>query len=67
MTDEQREQNERIREFVLTNVRPRMLEVDETCDYPFDVHQALASEGLIDLAISERYGGRGANSVSFRA
>jgi alkylation response protein AidB-like acyl-CoA dehydrogenase len=67
LTDEQREMRERIREFVLTNVRPKMLEVDETCDYPFDVHQALAREGLVGLAVPESYGGRGANSVSFGA
>src|SRR5436305_5965829 len=67
LTDEQRELRERLREFVLTNVRPKMLEVDETCDYPFDVHKAMAREGLIGLAIPERYGGRGANGVSFGA
>src|SRR5436305_2742532 len=67
LTDEQRELRERLREFVLTNVRPKMLEVAETCDYPFDVHEALAAEGLLGLAIPERYGGRGADSVSFGA
>jgi alkylation response protein AidB-like acyl-CoA dehydrogenase len=67
LTDEQRELRERIREFALHTVRPRMRAVDETCDYPFDVHEALAREGLIGLAIPEQYGGRGANSVSFCA
>jgi hypothetical protein len=67
LTDEQRELRERIREFVLAVVRPRMLQVDETCDYPFDVHHALAREGLIGLAIPEEFGGRGATSVSFGA
>ena len=42
-----------------------MLEVDETCDYPFDVHDALRRERLIGLAIPEEYGGEGANSVTF--
>ena len=67
LTDEQRELRDRIREFVLATVRPRMLEVDETCDYPFEVHHALAREGLLGLAIPEAYGGGGANSVSFCA
>jgi alkylation response protein AidB-like acyl-CoA dehydrogenase len=67
LTDEQRELRERIREFVLAVVRPRMLQVDETCDYPFDVHHALAREGLIGLAIPEEFGGRDATSVSFGA
>src|SRR4051794_8121137 len=63
LTDEQRELRERIREFALTEVRPRMLEVDESCDYPMDVHQALARERLLGLAIPKEYGGRGAGSV----
>jgi alkylation response protein AidB-like acyl-CoA dehydrogenase len=54
LTDEQRELRDRIRQFVLTSVRPKMLEVDEICDYPFDVHRALAREGLIGLAVPER-------------
>jgi len=67
LTDEQRELRERIRDFAVGTVRPRMLEVDETCDYPFDVHQALCSEGYIGLAIPEEYGGGGADSISFCA
>jgi alkylation response protein AidB-like acyl-CoA dehydrogenase len=67
LTDEQRELRERIREFALSTIRPAMRAVDETCDYPFEVHEALAREGLIGLAVPERYGGRGANSVSFGA
>lgn len=67
LTDEQRELRDRIREFALGAVRPRMLEVDETCDYPFEIHRALAREGLLGLAIPEAYGGGGANSVSFCA
>ena len=53
LTDEQRELREQIRAFVHREVRPRMLEVDETCDYPFEVHRALSEEGLIGLAVPE--------------
>ena len=65
LTDEQRERRERIREFALEEVRPRMLEIDDTCDYPFDVHDALRREQLIGIAIPEEYGGAGTNSVTF--
>ncbi len=65
LTDEQRERREQIREFALEQVRTPMLEIDETGDYPLDVHDALAREGLIGLAIPEEYGGAGANSVGF--
>lgn len=67
LTDTQRELREEIRQFALTIVRPRMLKVDETCDYPFDVHRALSAEGYIGLGIPEPYGGGGADSVSFGA
>jgi hypothetical protein len=45
LTDEQLELREQIREFTLRTVRPGMREIDETCDYPSEVHEALAREG----------------------
>jgi alkylation response protein AidB-like acyl-CoA dehydrogenase len=67
LTDEQRELRMEVREFAQQEVRPRMLEVDETCDYPFDVHHALSDAKLIGLGIPTEYGGRGASSVPFGA
>ncbi len=67
LTDEQRELRDRIREFARDEVRPRMLEVDESCAYPMDVHRMLAEEGFLGLAIPREYGGGGATSVAFNA
>ena len=67
LTDEQRELRQEIREFAQREVRPRMLDVDETCDYPFEVHRALSDARLIGLGIPTEYGGRGASSVPFGA
>jgi alkylation response protein AidB-like acyl-CoA dehydrogenase len=67
LTDEQRELRQQIREFAQREVRPRMLEVDETCDYPMDVHRALARVGYLGLGVPSEYGGGGATSVPFNA
>ncbi len=59
LTDEQREQREHIREVVLEQIRPRVREIDETGDYPYDIHEILAAEGLLGFAIPSEYGGGG--------
>ncbi len=65
LTDEQRELREQIRTFAQEVVRPAMLHVDERSDYPHDVHEAMAAEGLLALAVPSEYGGRGATNVAF--
>lgn len=67
LTDEQRELRERIRGVVLEKVRPRTLEMDEGCDYPRDLYDTLASEGLLGLSIPTEYGGDGHGNVAFCA
>jgi len=59
LTDEQREQREHIREVVLEQIRPRVREIDESGDYPYDIHEILAAEGLLGFAIPDEYGGGG--------
>ncbi len=67
LTDEQRELRERIRTFARDEVRPRMLEIDESCEYPLDMHRRLSEQGYIGLGIPQAYGGGGASSVVFNA
>src|SRR5215204_2677892 len=67
LTDEQRELREHVRNVVLEEIRPRTLEWSETCEYPRGVYDVLAREGLLNLAIPQEYGGRGAGSVEFCA
>ncbi len=64
LTDEQRELRERIRSIVLEQIRPRVLEIDESHDYPRDLHELMARERLLGLAIPEEYGGLGQSEVS---
>jgi alkylation response protein AidB-like acyl-CoA dehydrogenase len=67
LTDEERELREHIRSVVLEQIRPRVREMDENCDYPHDVHETLAKEGLMGLALPAEYGGRDASEVSWCA
>ena len=59
LSDEQREQREHIREVVLAQIRPRLREIDEAGEYPYDIHKILAAEGLLGFAIPSEYGGGG--------
>ena len=56
-----------IRAVVLERIRPRVRELDENCDYPHDIHETLAQEGLMGLALPAEYGGRDASEVSWCA
>src|SRR3954454_1312702 len=67
LSDEQRAFREHLRQVVLDEVRPRVREIDERCDYPHDIHQTLAREGFFALAVPVEDGGRGETEVSFCA
>jgi alkylation response protein AidB-like acyl-CoA dehydrogenase len=67
LSDEQRAFREHLREVVLEEIRPRVREIDEHCDYPHDVHRTLAREGLLALAVPREAGGRMETEVSFCA
>jgi alkylation response protein AidB-like acyl-CoA dehydrogenase len=67
LSDEQRAFREHLRAVVLDEVRPRVREIDEGCEYPHDVHRTLAREGFLALAVPRADGGRGETEVSFCA
>jgi alkylation response protein AidB-like acyl-CoA dehydrogenase len=46
-----------MRDVMLAEIRPRVREIDEHSDYPHDIHQVLAREALLGLAIEPEYGG----------
>ena len=68
LTDAQRELREHIRTVVLDEIRPATLDMGETDEYPQDVFDVLAREGLLRLGIPHEHGGRADESdVSFCA
>jgi alkylation response protein AidB-like acyl-CoA dehydrogenase len=46
-------------------VAPRAAAIDETGEYPFDVVQAAAAEGLLGVTIPKEWGGAGRDYVSY--
>ncbi len=67
LTDEQRALREEIRGVVLEHIRPHVREMDENCDYPHHVHEILAREDLMGLAVPSAYGGRDETEVAWCA
>jgi alkylation response protein AidB-like acyl-CoA dehydrogenase len=67
LTDDQRRLREEIRTVVLEQIRPHVRRMDEHCDYPHEVHEILAREHLMGLAIPSAYGGRDETEVSWCA
>ncbi len=45
-------------------IAPRAAEVDETSEFPWDVHEALAKAELTAVHIPEAYGGAGADAIA---
>lgn len=64
LSDEQRALRDQVRELMLGQVRPRVLEVDRSGEYPADLHDLLGREGLLDVAVPREYGGRGLGEVA---
>jgi len=56
-TQEQRQIQEMVAEFVDEEVKPRAAEIDETDEFPWDLVAEMADLGLMGMPIPEEYGG----------
>ncbi|AEM57029.1 acyl-CoA dehydrogenase [Haloarcula hispanica N601] len=56
-TQEQRQIQEMVSEFVDDEVKPRAAEIDETDEFPWDLVDEMADLGLMGMPIPEEYGG----------
>ncbi|EMA22955.1 MULTISPECIES: acyl-CoA dehydrogenase [Haloarcula] len=56
-TQEQRQIQEMVSEFVDDEVKPRAAEIDETDEFPWDLVDEMADLGLMGMPIPEQYGG----------
>ena len=53
-----------VRELCEDKIQPRATEIDETAEYPWDVHEALKNADLLAIHVPEEYGGAGADKIA---
>ncbi|HET7146142.1 MAG TPA: acyl-CoA dehydrogenase family protein [Gaiellaceae bacterium] len=64
-SDEQELLRRTVREFAQTRVAPVAAELDRKARFPYDLVAEMAELGLMGIPIPERYGGAGADTVSY--
>jgi hypothetical protein len=65
LTEDQRTFREVVRRICEERVAPRAAQIDAEQEFPWDVKQVFAENGLLGLHIPEEYGGGGADAVTF--
>src|SRR3954452_11785368 len=64
-SDEQEILRRSVREFAEAEIRPHVMEWDETQHFPMDLLPKLADLGLMGIQFEERYGGSGMFAVDY--
>src|SRR3954466_3325047 len=64
-SDEQRLLRRTVREFAEAEMRPHVMEWDETQHFPMELLPKLADLGLMGIQFAEQYGGSGMSSVDY--
>ena len=65
LPEEHRSLREMVRRLAEDKIAPRAAEIDESGEFPWDVKEALADNGLLGLHIPEAYGGSGGDTLAF--
>ncbi len=53
-----------VRDLAEGKIAPRAAEIDETAEYPWDVHEAIKAAGLLAVHVPAEYGGDGADKIA---
>src|SRR3954454_23619557 len=64
LTEEHELLRKAVRQLAEDKIAPRAAEIDETAEYPWDVHQALKQADLLAIHVPEEYGGAGADRIA---
>src|SRR3954468_10902952 len=67
LTDEQRALRDEIREIVRSEIRPRVRQMEEDCEYPRDLYETMARHRLPGRGFPEEFGGRCKSEASWCA
>jgi alkylation response protein AidB-like acyl-CoA dehydrogenase len=65
LTDDQRMIRDMVRDFAQKEIAPIAAEMDKTEEFPWPVVRKMGELGLLGLPIPEKYGGAGADTVSY--
>lgn len=65
LTEEQEAIRQAIREFAENEIAPYAAHYDQTKEFPWENFRKLAAQGYLGMAIPEKYGGAGADYVSY--
>jgi alkylation response protein AidB-like acyl-CoA dehydrogenase len=64
LTEEHQLLRQAVRELADDKIAPRAAEIDESAEYPWDVHEALKKADLLAIHVPEEYGGAGADRIA---
>jgi alkylation response protein AidB-like acyl-CoA dehydrogenase len=64
LTEEHELLRSAVRQLAQDKIAPRAAEIDETAEYPWDVHEALKAADLLGIHVPEEYGGAGADRIA---
>jgi alkylation response protein AidB-like acyl-CoA dehydrogenase len=65
LTDDQRMIRDMVRDFAQKEIAPIAAEIDKTEQFPWPLIRKMADLGILGLPIPEKYGGAGADAVSY--
>ena len=65
LSDDHHEFRKVVRQIAEDRIAPRAAEIDATAQFPWDVKEVLAANGLLGLHIPTEYGGSGADTLTF--
>jgi butyryl-CoA dehydrogenase len=65
LSEESRMLQEMVRSFADEKLKPRAVEIDQTCSFPWDSWREMGELGLLGMLVPEEYGGPGMTNLDY--